>query len=157
MPDFELATHFLVAFAKCAPYAPPSVYIPPNNDLTDDDVDVLTPHFLLETPRSAVLEQFGRQVGYEVAFNFLVDLGMDPILKASCDAVWRTVINLLLKLMVTEGTLKWAVVNDPQFGQFSRYYIQELPTPATSDNEDSDDDTEEEGFDSELSTTLKLL
>ncbi len=143
MPYPELSTHFLVSFARCVAYAPPSVYIPPNDDLSDNDIDTLMDYFLHETPRETVLAEFGMVVGYTEAYEFLIDLGVDPMIKVVSNLAWRTVVNLLLKMMVTNGTLKWRRLNDPQFGLFSQFYLQ-APAETATDNDETIDDTDDE-------------
>ncbi len=141
MPEIDYATTFLISYAKCAGFANPTVYVPPvYGELSDQDIDLLTPHFLQSVPRGPVLEAFGDRIGHAAAYGFMIDLDMDPMVKVRLDPMWRTIINLLLKMMVNNGSLKWEEVDDNINGTLTCFYVQNDSASG------EDDDSESEGI-----------
>ncbi len=80
MEDIDGVATFLACFAESVVHSNPCSWYFPNGDLTEHDIDMLMPHFLYNTPRSAVLSRLKDELGYERAYTLM--LQFDPMIKA---------------------------------------------------------------------------
>ncbi len=133
---------FVACYAESVGHSAPCGWYMPQGPLTPQDIDALMPHFLYSTPRSVVMTKFLASVGYQRAYGFVIDA--DPLVKIRTDLQWMAVLNILLKLMALDGSLKWGVL-DENDGHPPRVVF-------SVDDDDEEDDGNGGSIDSDVSS-----